>query len=202
MLLVTFNIMPMFGNSFWQALRHASFQVSTIISTTGYSSTDFNLWPYFSKFILLALMVIGACAGSTGGGVKVQRVLILGKTVKKEVSRMLHPRLVSEVKTEKKTVNTTIIRAILVFFFLYILLAFVASLIVSLDGYNIETTISAVLSALGNIGPALGDAGPMSNFGIFSNLSKIVLTFCMLAGRLEIFPVLILFSPTVWRKNV
>ncbi len=200
--LITMNTMnTVYGGSFWEALRHASFQVVTIITTTGYGTTDSTMWPLFGQMILMGLMVIGACAGSTGGGVKVSRISILCKTIKKEISRIMHPNLVKSIKTEQRPVPGSVVRNILVFFFTYVLIVGVAVLLVSLDGYDLMTTVSSVFSAMGNIGPGFGEVGPLGNFNLFSDFSKLVLTFCMWAGRLEIFPVLILFTPSVWKRN-
>jgi trk system potassium uptake protein TrkH len=200
MVIITVNITPIYS-SVAEALRYASFQVSSIITTTGYGTTDFNLWPTLSKNILVVLMVIGACAGSTGGGIKVSRLIILCKTLKKEISRVLHPNLVKSVKMEGKTISDEIVRNTLVFFFVYFLIIIVSILLVSLDGYDIVTSATSVFATIGNIGPGLGLVGPMGNFSMFSGFSKLILTFCMLAGRLEIFPVLIVLSPRVWRKD-
>ena len=199
-LVIAVNIFPMYG-SVGQSLRYSSFQVATIITTTGYATADFNLWPTLSKNILVLLMVIGACAGSTGGGIKVSRFLILLKTIKKEVSRILHPNLIKSVKMEKRTVPDAVVRNVLVFFFAYMTIMAVSILLVSLDGYDLVTTVTSVFATMGNIGPGLELVGPVGNFAMFSGFSKIVLTFCMLAGRLEIFPVLIIFSPMVWKHD-
>lgn len=201
MLLIAINIMPMYGDSFLAALRHSSFQVSTIMTTTGYATTDFSLWPTFSKVILITLMVIGASAGSTGGGIKVSRLLILFKAAKKEIGTIMHPRRIHTVKMDGNTLEDRILVNVLVFLGLYFVIAFLAIIVISVDGYNFETTATAVLSALGNIGPGFSMVGPLGNFGIFSDFSKLVLSFCMLAGRLEIFPMLILFSPRIWGKK-
>ncbi len=201
MVLIAFNIMPMYGNSFLAALRHSSFQVSTIITTTGYATTDFNLWPMFSKSILVCLMITGACAGSTGGGVKISRILILCKAAKIELGKIIHPRRVQAVKFEGSTLDDKILVNVLVFIALYFLIGFISFVVVSLDGYDFETTATAVITAISNVGPGLSLVGPTGNFNLFSGLSKLVLSFCMLAGRLEIFPILILFSPRVWGKK-
>ncbi len=201
-LLIAGNIVQDYcGGSWNDALRSAFFQASTIMTTTGYSSTDFNLWPVFSKMLLLLLMIVGACAGSTGGGIKVSRLLVLFKTVKQEIRHLIHPRVVSAPRMDGKIIETGVVRGILIFFFTYITIAVVSMILVSLDGFDVETNVSAVLSALGNIGPGLGTVGPMGNFGGYSAFSKLVLSFCMLAGRLELFPMLILFVPSTWRKS-
>lgn len=201
MLLIAGNIMPLYGDSFITSLRYSSFQVSSIMTTTGYSTVDFHLWPMFSKIILLTLMVIGASAGSTGGGIKVARLLIIFKAARREIGMIIHPRRVQTVKMENSTLDNSILVNVLVFVALYTVIAFIAIIIISVDGYDFETTATAVIAALGNIGPGFSLVGPMGNFSIFSGFSKLVLTFCMLAGRLEIFPMLILFSPRVWSKK-
>ena len=201
MLLIAGNIMPLYGDSFITSLRYSSFQVSSIMTTTGYSTVDFHLWPMFSKIILLTLMVIGASAGSTGGGIKVARLLIIFKAARREIGMIIHPRRVQTVKIENSTLDNSILVNVLVFVAMYTVIAFIAIIIISVDGYDFETTATAVIAALGNIGPGFSLVGPMGNFSIFSGFSKLVLTFCMLAGRLEIFPMLILFSPRVWSKK-
>lgn len=200
--LITLNTMSsVYGGSFWEALRHASFQVGTIITTTGYGTADSTQWPLFSQMILLGLMVVGACAGSTGGGIKVSRLLILCKTIKKEISRILHPNLIKSIKTEGRSVPNSVVRNVLVFFFVYTMIIGISILLISLDGYDFTTTTTAVFATINNIGPGLGQVGPLGNYSIFSDFSKLVMTFCMWAGRLEIFPVLIMFSPSIWRRE-
>mgnify|MGYP004523554513 CR=1 FL=1 len=200
--LIALNTIGFYNGSIGQALRHASFQVVTIITTTGYSSTNFDLWPTFSKTILMLLMLVGACAGSTGGGMKVIRLTTLFKGLKQEVGRILHPRRVTRVRMDGNVVEEGVLRNILLFFFIYIVILFGACLVIAVDGFDFTTNMSACLSALGNIGPGLGAVGPMSNFSAYSGFSKLVLSFCMLAGRLEIFPMLMLFSPAMWRRRV
>ncbi len=182
------------------ALRHSSFQVSSIITTTGYSSTDFNLWPEFSRNILFILMFIGGCAGSTGGGIKNIRILILVKSIKKELLKIIHPRAVYSVRIGGKVISDKSLTEITIFFFMYILIFIMSGLIVSLDGNGMVTNYSAVAATLGNIGPGFDLVGPMGNFGIFSPLSKLVLSFCMIVGRLEIYPMLLLLMPSFWKK--
>lgn len=200
-ILIAANIMPLYGNSILQSFRYSIFQVASIVTTTGYSTADFHVWPMFSKAILMTLMVIGACAGSTGGGVKVSRLMILIKAARREIGMIIHPRRIQTVKADGETLDNGILVNVLVFLGLYAIIAFIATIIISIDGYDFETTATAVLAVLGNIGPGFSLVGPMGNFGIFSGFSKLVLSFCMLAGRLEIFPMLILFSPRVWRNR-
>lgn len=183
-----------------EGLRYSAFQVNSIISTTGYSTADFNLWPVFSKLVLVVLMFIGPSAGSTGGSMKCIRYLLLFKIIKRELAKILHPRAVHTVKLAGKTVDETTLWGTMAFFFIYIIIFVISSLIVTLDGEDLVSSVTAVTAAIGNIGPGLGVVGPMGNFSGFSSLSKIVLSFCMIAGRLEFLPILILFSPSAWKK--
>lgn len=197
--LISINIYSMYG-SLGHTLRHASFNVVTIVTTTGFSSTDFNQWPQFSRIILVLLMIVGACAGSTGGGLKCSRVMILCKAVVREIRRMITPKRVSIVKMDGKPILETTIANTAVFATLYAAISIGAMLIVALDNFDFTTTIVSVLACIGNIGPALGPvAGPTGNYADFSQLSKIVLSLCMLIGRLEIFPMIVLFYPKAWK---
>jgi len=199
-ILITLNIYGNVFNGVGTALRHSTFQVVTIITTTGYSSTDFNQWPAFSKMILLILMFIGGCAGSTAGSVKNLRLLLLFKNAKREVHKIIHPKAVYTVKYGGKTVNENTLSAVSNFFVLYMFIFFIAVILISLDGKDMITNISAVTATLGNIGPGLGVVGPMGSFSSFSDFSKMIMSFCMLAGRLEIYPLLLLFSRQFWKK--
>ena len=198
-LLITVNIAGKFGNPFL-AFHHAAFQVGSIITTTGYSTVDFNTWPTFSKTVLVLLMLIGASAGSTGGGIKVSRIVILAKSVKKELKQYLHPHSISKIKMDGKPVEHEVVRSINVFLIAYLLIYAVSMLIVYLDNFDFTTTFTSVAATINNIGPGLDLVGPAANFGILSVPSKLVLIFDMLAGRLEIFPLLLLFVPDTWRK--
>ena len=198
-LLITVNIAGKFGNPFL-AFHHAAFQVGSIITTTGYSTVDFNTWPTFSKTVLVLLMLIGASAGSTGGGIKVSRIVILAKSVKKELKQYLHPHSISKIKMDGKPVEHEVVRSINVFLIAYLLIYAVSMLIVSLDNFDFTTTFTSVAATINNIGPGLDLVGPAANFGILSVPSKLVLIFDMLAGRLEIFPLLLLFVPDTWEK--
>ena len=198
-LLTTVNIAGKFDNPFL-AFHHAAFQVGSIITTTGYSTVDFNTWPTFSKTVLVLLMFVGASAGSTGGGIKVSRIVILAKSVKKELKQYLHPHSVSKIKMDGKPVEHEVVRSINVFLIAYLLIYAVSMLIVSLDNFDFTTTFTSVAATINNIGPGLDLVGPAANFGILSVPSKLVLIFDMLAGRLEIFPLLLLFVPDTWRK--
>ena len=186
---------------FWHAFRYSLFQVSSLMTTTGFATADFIYWPAFSKSILILVMLIGASAGSTGGGLKVSRVIIFFKSAAQEIGKQLNPRRTTNVRLNGKTLPAATIHNTLVFIALYFLLTFVIVALVSLDGYDFETTFASVVSCMSNVGPGLGPAGPMGSFDIFSDLSKWLLSFAMLAGRLEIFPMLILFAPDTWRKK-
>ena len=197
--IITANIYSIYQN-FGTALRQAAFQVGSIITTTGFSSCDFDLWPTLSKEILVMLMFIGACAGSTGGGIKVSRFLILGKTLGKELKTALHPQVVAPARMDGKLLNHETIRATNVFIAAYFFIFAASFLLISLDGFDMVTNFTAIAATLNNIGPGLAQVGPMMNFGSFTNPAKLVMTFDMLAGRLEIFPMLVLFLPDTWRK--
>ena len=197
--LITANIYSIYNN-FGEALRQAAFQVGSIITTTGFSSCDFDLWPTLSKEILVVLMFIGACAGSTGGGIKVSRLLILGKTLGKELKQALHPQVVAPVRMDGKLLNHETIRTTNVFVAAYIFIFAGSFFLISLNGFDMVTNFTAVAATLNNIGPGLVKVGPMQNFGCFADPAKLVLIFDMLAGRLEIFPMLVLFMPDTWRR--
>ena len=184
-----------------ETVRHAAFQVSSIITTTGFATTDFDLWPSFSKTILLCLMVIGACAGSTGGGLKVARVLLLFKSLKRNIAQMLHPRKVQVIRNNGSVVSERIVANTNAYLCAYVVLMFGSFVLISLDGYSVGTNFSAVLSCLNNIGPGMELVGPTCNFSIFSAFSKLVLILDMLLGRLEIFPILVLFSLQTWKNT-
>ena len=183
-----------------ETVRHAAFQVSSIITTTGFATTDFDLWPSFSRTILLCLMVIGACAGSTGGGLKVARVLLLFKSLKRNIAQMLHPRKVQVIRNNGSVVSERIVANTNAYLCAYVVLMFGSFVLISLDGYSVGTNFSAVLSCLNNIGPGMELVGPTCNFSIFSAFSKLVLILDMLLGRLEIFPILVLFSLQTWKN--
>ena len=198
-LLISLNIFPLYG-TLEETVRHAAFQVGSIITTTGFSTTDFDLWPSFSKAILLCLMVVGACAGSTGGGLKVARLLLLLKGLKRNMAKMLYPRKVQVIRNNDSVVEEKVLDNTNAYFAAYILLIFLIFVIISLDGFSVGTNFSAVLCTFNNIGPGLEAVGPTCNFSIYSDLSTFVLSIGMLAGRLEIFPILLLFVPKTWKK--
>ena len=198
-LIITCNIYHMFG-SIPEAFQQAAFQVGSIITTTGYATTDFNVWPVFSKTILVILMFVGACAGSTGGGIKVSRLLILCKSARKELQLYLHPNAVKKIKMDDKAIPHEVVRATNMFLFVYIMILVTSLLIISLDNLDMVSNFTAIAATLNNIGPGLGAVGPTGNFNTYSYISKAVMIFDMLAGRLEVFPLLLLFKRDTWRK--
>lgn len=191
------SLYPTIGKSF----RYAVFQVVTVITTTGYSTADFAQWPMFSKAVLMMLTVIGACASSTGGGIKVSRLLVGMKCVKREIVQLAHPKSVGIIRIGGKKVSSDVLRTIYIYFIAYVGILIGSVVLVSLDNFDFETTFSAVLTTLGNVGPGMAQVGPMGNFAGFSPLSKLILCFDMLAGRLEIFPFLVLFTAPAWRRK-
>ncbi|MFA5561443.1 MAG: TrkH family potassium uptake protein [Eubacteriales bacterium] len=199
-LLIALNISGLYGG-FFAALRHSSFQVSSIISTTGFATTDFNLWPTLSQSILVILMLTGCCAGSTGGGIKLVRVIILCKAAKVELDKIFHPGSVKAVSLNGKKVNQEIVLKTALFFFLYFAAFFVSLSLLSIEGTDLVSSATAVIASLSNIGPGLGMVGPTGNYAAFSSFSKVILSFCMIAGRLEFFPLIVLFTPSVWKKG-
>lgn len=199
-ILITINL---YGNIFatvGEALRHSSFQVVTIISTTGYTSTDFEQWGMFSKMILFTLMFIGGCAGSTGGAIKNIRFLLLFKMAKRELLQIIHPKAVYSVRLGSRAVDEKTLSEVLAFFFMYIMVFIAAVLVVSFDDLDWATTISSVVATLGNVGPGFGVVGALGNYSSLSDLSKIVLSMCMITGRLEIYPILLLGIPSFWKR--
>ena len=182
------------------SIRYSSFQVSSIISTTGFSTSDFNLWPTLSQTTLVLLMFIGSCGGSTGGGLKVIRTLLLFKAAKNEISKLFHPEGILPVSLNKKNINSDIVSKTAVYFFIYIAVLCASVMIISLEGKDIISTTTSVIASLGNIGPGLGIVGPAGNYSSLAPYSKIVLSFCMLAGRLELFPIFALFTSYAWKK--
>ncbi len=196
---IIWNIHGMYP-SLSEAVRHAFFQVGSIITTTGFSTVDFDMWPQLSRTILILLMFSGACAGSTGGGIKVSRLIILMKSVKKELSMIIHPRMVKKISMDGHTLPDETLRSTSAYIAIYFLLMFASILLIGIDEFDFTTNFTAVLATFNNIGPGLGMVGPSHNFSIFSPFSKCVLIFDMLAGRLELFPMLILFMPSCWKK--
>ena len=184
-----------------ETVRHAAFTVSTIITTTGFATTDFDLWPAFSKAIVMLLMIIGACAGSTGGGLKVARLMLLLKSLQRNIRQVLNPRKVQVIRNNGAVVDEKILENANAYLAAYVVILFVSFLVVSLDNFSVGTNFTAVLACFNNIGPGLEQVGPTCNFSAYSNLSKLVLSFDMMAGRLEIFPMLALFSGSTWRHR-
>lgn len=199
-LLITLNVRTMYA-TIGETLRHAFFQVATIISSTGFATTDFDLWPSFSKAILIFLMVIGACAGSTGGGLKVARLLLIFKSFIRNIGRVQNPQKVAVIRINKKPMDEKIVTATMAYLCAYVLIVLGSFLVISIDGFSVTTNITATLACFNNIGPGLEAVGPTQNFSAFSDFSKIVLMLDMLAGRLEIFPILALFSRKAWKRG-
>ena len=199
-LIITINIYPQY-ESIGESLNLALFQVSAIISTTGFATADYMLWPTLSQTILILLMFVGACAGSTGGGMKCSRILLLLRCIRREIHRITNPRRVEVIKLDGKVVEENTLYSILLFVGCYIAIILAGTLVVSLDNHSFATSFSAALTCVSNIGPGLDLVGPSGNFSTLSDLSKFVLSLCMIVGRLEILPVLVLFSRTAWRKG-
>ena len=199
-LLISLNVRHLYP-TLEETVRHAAFQVGSIITTTGYATTDYELWPTFSKTLILCLMVSGACAGSTGGGMKVARVMLVFKSLGRNIRQVISPRKVDLVRNNGSVVDEKILDTTNAYLAAYIIIIFAVFLIISLDGFSIGTNFSAVLCTFNNIGPGFESVGPTCNFSGFSDLSKLVLSWAMLAGRLEIFPMLVLFSHNTWKKR-
>lgn len=198
-ILIAIDIFHLMGGV-GESLKHSAFQVATVMTTTGFATTDFNQWPIFSQTILVTLMFVGACAGSTGGGMKISRFIIYIKSAQKEIASLLHPSSVKKIKMDGKVVDHETIRSANIYLIIYILLVGASILLVSLDGFDLTTTVTSVIATFNNIGPGLGVVGPMGNFSSLSVLSKCVLIFDMLVGRLEIFPIIILFFRDTWKR--
>ncbi len=197
---ITFNIYPIYNNAA-DSLRLSFFQVSSIITTTGFSTADFNLWPSLSKSIILLLTCFGGCAGSTAGGLKISRVVILFKLILKELRRMLHPRSVTSVEVDGKPVDNQTLGSVATYFAVYVLCVVIAFIAISFEPFGFETNLSATLATFNNVGPGFGAVGPMASFASYSDFSKIVFSAAMLLGRLEIFPLILALSPSVWMKK-
>ena len=200
-ILITINILDFNKGSINDSLRHASFQVSSIITTTGYATVDYNLWPTLSKVVILILMISGGMAGSTSGGIKVRRIVIVLKAIRRGIDKILHPKRIKMVKIDGKIVEEEVISEVFLFIGAYIVISLIGMLIVSFDGFDLITTSTSVLTTIINVGPGFEMIGPTGNFSMFSGLSKMVLSFCMLAGRLELYPMLILFSKSIWKRT-
>ena len=199
--IITLNILPGYESA-GKAIEDAAFQVASVITTTGFATTDFNLWPSLSKAILLILMFVGACAGSTGGGLKVSRVMIMFKLIFRELRQMLHPRSVNSVKFEGKPVESATLNSVATYFVVYVVcLAGVFLALCFEPGFDFETHFTATVACFNNIGPGFGGVGPASNFSAYSGFSKLVLSAAMLLGRLEIFPLILACSPSTWKRK-
>lgn len=198
--IIMINTFHLFG-SFFETLRHVSFQVASIITTTGFATIDFDQWPQTSRSILVMLMFIGACAGSTGGGIKVSRIMVAVKTVAKELHSYIHPHSICKIKIEGKPVDHDVVRSINVYLITFLMVFSASVLLLSLEGYNFVTNFTAVAATINNIGPGLELVGPTKNYSFFSSFSKLILIFDMLAGRLELFPLLLLFHPALWKDT-
>ncbi len=205
--IIVISILLIFINCGWmfetveEALRNIAFTVGSTMTSTGYATTNYNLWPQFSKVIIVVLMFIGACAGSTGGGIKVSRIIILLKSIGKEVRTSVHPRTTLKLKMNGRIIPHETVRGVNVYMAAYIMIFFSSFLLISLDNFDFTTNFTATLATLNNIGPGLSMVGPVGNFSGFSELSKVIMSICMLIGRLEIFPMLLLFSPHTWAKK-
>ena len=197
---ITLDLLPIYQNTL-ESLRYAFFQVASIISTTGFATADYVLWPQLSRLVLVLLMFCGACAGSTGGAIKCSRVLLLLKCIRREIRQVVHPRSVNVVKLDGRVVDEDSLRSVQLFFAAYLFIALGATLLVSVDNFSFGTTFTAVVSCIGNVGPGLELVGPMGNYSAFSGFSKLVLSLCMLIGRLEVLPVLVLFSRNAWKRS-
>lgn len=198
--IVAVNVLPAFP-TLGEAVRHAVFQIASITTTTGYATVDFNLWPGLSKTVLLVLMFIGACAGSTAGGLKISRVMLLLKSIKRDLTRIMHPRSVGSVRLEGKKVDETTLTGVSAYFALYILCIAAVFVCLSFEPFDFETNFTAAVSCFNNVGPGLGAVGPSGNYGDYSVASKLILSLAMLLGRLEIYPLLVVLSPSTWRKK-
>ena len=196
--IIAFDIRGLYAPA--DSIRHAAFQVGSIITTTGFSTADFDLWPMLSKSVLVLLMFCGACSGSTGGGMKISRWLIMAKTIRKELSTMIHPRQVKKIHMDGHVVEHETVRATNVYLASYFFIMLISVVLISVDNLDFTTNFTGVVAMLNNIGPGLGLVGPTGNFSIFGTFSKIVLIFDMLAGRLELFPMLIILNPACWKK--
>ena len=199
---ITINILSMYNFDVLKSIRLASFQVGSIITTTGYSSCDYSVWPQFSKMILFLLTVCGASAGSTGGGVKISRLLIIVKKIKLDIQKLLHPQKVEAITMDGKVVDTEVVNQIMAYFCSFIIIVGILLFLVSFNNFDFETTITSVITCIGNVGPGFGLCGPMGNFSMFSDFCKIVLSFAMLIGRLEIYPIIIFLSPVLGVRHV
>ncbi len=197
---ITVNILSLYP-TVESAFRHAAFQVLSIISTTGFATANYDVWPELSKSLIIILIIIGACGGSTSGGIKVSRLIILLKMAGREIRHIVHPRSINIIKLDSHKIDEDIIRGVTGYIIIYLFIIFGSFLLISLDNFDFTTSITTVLTCFGNVGPGLGMVGPIENYAFFSDFSKLVLCADMLLGRLEIFPIIMLFSPAVWRRS-
>lgn len=198
--IITANILSQF-DSFGESLRHAAFTVASVVTTTGFATADFNLWPGLSRSLIFVLLFVGGCAGSTAGGLKVSRVMLLFKTVGRELKRLVHPRSVSVIKLEGKRVEETTVHSTAAYFILYFILLFGGFLLISWEPFSLETNLTATITCLNNVGPGLGEVGPMGGFAAYSDFSTVLLSLIMLLGRLEIYPLVLALMPATWTKE-
>ena len=196
---IALNILPLYDNIF-QALRHAFFNTAMVMTTSSFNTVDYTVWPQYARFALVLLMMSGACAGSTCGGIKLSRVIMLFKATRLELRRMVHPRTVSRVEIDGKRVDGDTVRAVQNFFILYVLIFLVCTLLLSWGGRDTATNLTAAIACLSNIGPGMGLIGPLGNYNVFSMPAKLLLTVVMLMGRLELYPVLAMMTPGMWKK--
>ena len=197
--LICFNVRDQFA-TLEETFRHVLFTVASLISSTGFATVDYNVWPELSRTLLLMVMCIGACAGSTGGGFKVSRVIILFKSFRMELEQLIHPKQMKKVKMDGRPIEHEMVRSVSVYLVCFVLVFGVSMFVMAFDNLDLVTNFSAVLACLNNVGPGLEVAGPMSNYAVFSTPAKLVLIFDMLAGRLELFPILLLFTPSTWKR--
>ena len=196
--LITYDVRDMY-DTLSETITLVAFQVASLVSSTGFATADFDLWPGFSKTILVLLMMVGACAGSTGGGIKVSRFVIIGKSILKELHYYIHPKSVKQITMDEKEVEPNVIRSVSVYMITFLMIFVCSILVIALEEKDLVTNFTSVLATMNNIGPGLAMVGPTQNFAHFTDLSKWVFIFDMLAGRLELFPLLIMFHPAIWK---
>ena len=199
--LVALNVYKLYS-SFGETIRHSAFQVATLLTSTGYATVDFDQWPEFAKSVLILVMFMGACAGSTGGGIKMSRILIIFKSIRKQIQIFIHPRAVKKIKMDGNTIDHDVVRGTNAFICVFVIIFAISVLFISIDGNDFTSNFTAVLACFNNMGPGFNKVGPTCNYSFFSPFSKIVLIFDMLAGRLELFPMLMLITPRSWRRHL